>query len=296
MVRLDEPLTGWILIDKQGGVTSMHVTHRIKRLFSLKKAGHAGTLDPLATGILPVALGQTTALIPYVMAWQKSYLFTVQWGQSTTTDDCLGELVSTSAHRPTLHSIEDALCGFQGEISQTPPLYCAAKIKGEPAYALARRGESVVLEPRVITIFNLTIEQHNENQTTFQVTCGSGTYVRSLARDIAVALGTCGHVVSLRRTRIGGWDRGHALQNIADMDGEERGNLVLPPQAAIETLPSYQVNEKEKLFLWQGRSIVSERGLPEGEIVCYDDQGQLVSLAKYFEGSISPFRCFIGRL
>jgi tRNA pseudouridine55 synthase len=296
MVRLDEPLTGWILIDKQEGVTSMHVTHRIKRLFSLKKAGHAGTLDPLATGILPVALGQTTGLIPYVMAWQKSYLFTVRWGQSTTTDDCLGELVSTSSHRPSLHSIEDTLCGFQGQISQIPPLYCAAKIKGEPAYALARRGESVVLAPRVVTIFNLTVEQHKEQETTFQVTCGSGTYVRSLARDIAVALGTCGHVVSLRRTRIGQWDRGHALQDISEIDREARGHLVLPPQIALGMLPSCQVNEKEKLFLWQGGSIVSEKGLPEGEVVCYDDQGQLVALAKHFKGSINPFRCFIGRL
>jgi tRNA pseudouridine55 synthase len=296
MVRLDEPLTGWILIDKQEGVTSMHVTHRIKRLFSLKKAGHAGTLDPLATGILPVALGQTTALIPYVMAWQKSYLFTVQWGQSTSTDDCLGEVISTSNNRPTLESIEGVLSQFRGEISQPPPLYCAAKIKGEPAYALARRGESVVLAPRVVTIFNLTIEQHNENQTTFQVTCGSGTYVRSLARDMGVALGTCAHIAVLRRTRVGAWDKGHNLHALADMEREERTSFVLPPEKALENLVSYQVSEKEKLFLWQGGVIFSQKDLPEGEIVCYDAQGQLIALAKYYKGSINPFRCFIGRL
>jgi len=296
MVYGNEHIWGWVIIDKEEGMTSMHVTHRIKRIFNIKKAGHAGTLDPLATGILPVALGQATSLIPYIMAWKKSYLFTVEWGQAKTTDDCLGEVISISSHRPTLSCIKEILPQFQGEISQVPPLYCAAKIKGQTAYARVRRGEEVILDPRGVTVFDLTIEHHQDDQTTFKVVCGSGTYVRSLARDMALALGTYGHVVALRRTSIGQWDQGDTLEFVGNSQGKVRESLVLNPEKALENLPSCQVSEQEKLFLWQGRKIVSERDLPEGEIVCYDTKSQLVALANHSKGNINPFRCFIGRL
>lgn len=228
---------GWVVIDKDIMMGSMHVTHRVRKALGLKKAGHAGTLDPLATGVLPIALGQTTALIPFALACRKTYLFTVAWGSETTTHDRLGQVVHAGGSVPDARAVNNILDQFQGNITQVPPAYCAAKIQGMPAYTLARRGQPVALEPRPVTIHKMVMcsaeQAHNwyrdpgeqqwaghSNMTHFVVVCASGTYVRSLARDMAYALGTYGHVVALRRLRVGpfcvrGWHRhDHAIHGL----------------------------------------------------------------------------------
>jgi tRNA pseudouridine55 synthase len=245
---------GWMIIDKARGQTSMDVTYRVRKAFGLRKAGHAGTLDPLATGILPVALGQTTALIPHVMALPKAYSFTVRWGESTTTDDCLGDVVAQAPGRPTCQQIQGELAGFVGSISQIPPAYCAAKISGVPAYTLARRGQSVVLAARKVSIFDLQLCQHRGDESDFVVTCGSGTYVRSLGRDLAIALGTVGHVVALRRIRVGHWQEGIDTQALWQLQGSDRLAQIVPADSGLPPqMMRVHVSNWARRQLWNGQ-------------------------------------------
>src|SRR6185437_10234118 len=195
---------GWIVLDKPIGMTSTQAVAVVKRLFSAKRAGHAGTLDPLASGGLPIALGEATKTVPFVMDGHKRYRFTVCWGEERDTDDTEGEVVKASESRPTADAIRALLPRFTGLIEQIPPRYSAIKVQGERAYDLARDGETVELKPRPVEIHELTLVEHGDNgQSVFEAECGKGTYVRALARDIGRILGCFGHICALRRTLVG---------------------------------------------------------------------------------------------
>src|SRR6202011_4427220 len=195
---------GWIVLDKPIGMTSTHAVAIVKRLFSAKRAGHAGTLDPLASGGLPIAIGEATKPVPFVMDGRKRYRFTVTWGEERDTDDTEGRVVKTSELRPTADAISGLLPRFTGLIEQIPPQYSAIKVQGERAYDLARDGETVELKPRPVEIHELTlVEQQDRSHSAFEAECGKGTYVRALARDIGRILGCYGHICALRRTLVG---------------------------------------------------------------------------------------------
>ncbi len=200
-------VNGWLILDKPLEMTSTQAVGKIRWLYQAQKAGHAGTLDPLATGILPIALGEATKTVSFAVDGQKAYRFTVRWGVETTTDDTEGAAVRTSEYRPALGEIEALLPQFAGEIMQTPPAFSAIKIDGQRAYDLAREGEDVILEPRPVFIDLLRIvDTPDEATTVFEAECGKGTYVRAIARDLGRKLGCFGHVISLRRTRVGPFD------------------------------------------------------------------------------------------
>ena len=224
---------GWLVLDKPAGMTSTQAVGAVRRAFDARKAGHAGTLDPLATGVLPIALGEATKTVPYAVEGEKGYQFTVRWGAETDTDDAEGRLVATSETRPDRGAIEPLLARFVGEILQTPPAFSAIKIDGERAYDLARAGETVELEPRLVRIDEFTLLHTPDRDTAvFEARCGKGTYVRALARDMGRALGCLGHVVALRRTRVGPFAEADAvsmatLQEAADAGEDAALQLLL---------------------------------------------------------------------
>src|SRR5262252_1898909 len=195
---------GWVVLDKPVGMTSTHAVSVIKRLFAAKRAGHAGTLDPLASGCLPIALGDATKTVPFVVDGRKVYRFVVRWGEERDTDDAEGRVVAASDARPTPEAIAALLPTFVGAIEQVPPRFSAIKIEGERAYDIARDGEDFELKPRIVNIDRLVLlEAPDKDHTGFEAECGKGTYVRSLARDLGRALGCYGHVSALRRTAVG---------------------------------------------------------------------------------------------
>jgi tRNA pseudouridine55 synthase len=194
---------GWLVLDKPAVMTSVYAVSRLKRLFNAKKAGHAGTLDPIATGVLPVAFGEATKTVPFVQDGEKAYRFTVRWGIETNTDDCEGEAVAQSEKRPAAAEIIALLPRFTGTIEQRPPAFSAIKINGERAYDLARHGEVRIFSARTVTIYALDLIDAARETAIFEARCGKGTYVRALARDLGRSLGCFGHVGALRRTRVG---------------------------------------------------------------------------------------------
>lgn len=253
-------ISGWIILDKPVGVTSTHAVSRVRRMFDAQKAGHAGTLDPLASGILPLALGEATKTVPYVMDGEKRYLFTVRWGIQTTTDDTEGEPSATSDVRPDEEAILAALPQFIGTIEQVPPVFSAKRIDGERAYDLARDGEVVELEPSTITIHDLAyLGSPDEDRALFEAHCGKGTYVRAIARDLGLALGTCGHVTSLRRTQVGPFDEQMTvtLDQLDAMEAPEDCDQFLTPMAgALGDLLKIQVVSGDAAKLRRGMSLL----------------------------------------
>lgn len=259
---------GWIIIDKPLGITSAGVVGRVKGLarrvgWGKVKVGHGGTLDPLATGVLPIALGEATKLSGRLLDAVKAYRFEVTFGVATATDDAEGVALETCAHRPTGAEVAAVLGAFTGLISQRPPAYSALKVDGERAYARARAGEAVVLAERAVTIRSLSIVVAAADAVTLDVTCSKGTYVRSLARDIAVALGTVGHVTMLRRTRAGpfGEPQAHTLDYLQALcDGGSLADAVLPIAAGLDDIPAFAVDPDEALLLRQGRRLAGRPG------------------------------------
>src|SRR5258705_4787175 len=240
---------GWIVLDKPVGMSSTHAVSVVKRLFQAKRAGHAGTLDPLASGVLPIALGEATKTVSFVMEGRKVYRFTVRWGEERDTDDAEGRITAVSAERPSADAISAALPRFVGQITQVPPRFSAIKIDGERAYDLARDGESVEIAARPGEIHRLElIETSDQDHPKFMAECGKGTYVRALARDLGRLLGCRGHVAALRRTAVGpfGEDVGvrlDALQRLRpdETAAAERKDL-LPVETELAALPALRVS------------------------------------------------------
>lgn len=292
---------GWIVLDKALNETSTGAVGAIKRIFRAKKVGHAGTLDPLATGILPIALGEATKTVPFVMDGRKVYRFTVRWGIETNTDDAEGKVVANSDLRPDETSIRALLPEFRGVIEQTPPRFSALKVDGERAYDLARAGEEVELAPREIEIHSLNLVASPEAEhSVFEVECGKGTYVRALARDMGRRLGCLGHVTNLRRTEVGLFDEQQAisidaLKKISEEKGEAGLDaMMLPVDAGLMSLPALNVSSNDAQRLCQGQPVLLRgRDAPilEG-LVSVSAQGSLVALAEVEQGSLKPKRIF----
>lgn len=267
---MHEALNGWLVIDKPIGPTSAGVVGRLKRALregghGKPRIGHGGTLDPLASGVLPIALGEATKLTGGLLNGPKAYSFTVRFGVETSTDDAEGEAVAESAVRPAAEQIAAVLPRFTGPIRQRPPAYSALKVDGKRAYALARAGETVELAEREVTIHVLTLAETTADSATLHVHCSKGTYVRSLARDIARALGTVGHVAMLRRTVAGPFTLADAvsLDNAVElMLGAAPEQALLPLTAGLDDIPVLAVTPREAELLRQGQRIAGPRVEP----------------------------------
>ena len=293
---------GWLILDKPLDMTSTQAVGKIRWLFQAQKAGHAGTLDPLATGILPIALGEATKTVSFTVDGEKAYRFTVRWGIETTTDDTEGTAVQTSDRRPARAEIEALLPAFIGEIMQTPPAFSAIKIDGQRAYDLARDGEEVILEPRPVFIDTLRIvDQPDTDTTVFEATCGKGTYVRAIARDMGRQLGCFGHVVALRRTKVGPFGEDQAitlaeLERLAQADdgGVELMRCLMPIETALAGMVELNVTASDAGRLRLGQPVlIRGRDAPimQGEVfaVC---KGQIVAMGEIEKGELRPTRVF----
>jgi tRNA pseudouridine55 synthase len=262
------PVNGWLVLDKPYDFGSTEAVSRVKRLFDAQKAGHAGTLDPLATGILPIALGEATKTVPYVMDATKRYRFTARWGVATSTDDGEGEAIAQSPIRPDARAIQAALPAFTGTILQTPPQFSAVKIGGERAYDLARDGKEVVIEPREIDIHALRlVSMIDDDHAEFEATTGKGAYVRALVRDLARALGTEGHVSALRRIAVGPFSEedSSTLEEIEALaDPDERAAALLPVSAALAGAPEAPIGGPECERLRRGQPAVIAPSVAKG--------------------------------
>jgi tRNA pseudouridine55 synthase len=294
---------GWLVLDKPVGMTSTHAVSVVKRAFQAKRAGHAGTLDPLASGLLPIALGEATKTVPFVMDGRKVYRFTVRWGEERDTDDAEGRLTATSVERPTATAIRALIPRFSGVIEQVPPRFSAVKVEGERAYDLARDGEPVELAPRSVEIHRLElIEMPDPDHAALAAECGKGTYVRALARDLGRTLGCLGHVAALRRTAVGPFSEHVAvgLKSLPGMEpavsGSEAAGLpaLLPVEAALADVPSLRVSPADAGRLARGQAVLLRgRDAPilEGW-VWVSAHGALVALAQVEKGELRPRRIF----
>jgi len=269
-------LHGWIILDKPPGLSSAQGVAAIKRILReaglpRPKIGHGGTLDPLATGVLPIALGEATKLAGRMLDASKAYDFTIAWGQATSTEDAEGEVIAASDHRPSQTQIEAILPRFTGPIAQVPPAYSALKIDGQRAYALARAGETVTLASRNVTIHSLTLTEATPDSASFSVSVSKGTYIRSLARDMALALGTVGHVSRLRRTKAGPFTLTQALSldNLALLVQEPRlEQIILPIMAGLDDIPALAIDPDQAAALRQGRKLTGHTATPGTYLAC----------------------------
>jgi tRNA pseudouridine55 synthase len=252
------PINGWVNIDKPQGLTSTQVIGRVRRALNAQKLGHAGTLDPLATGVLPIALGEATKTIQFAQDHDKVYRFTVTWGEQRNTDDSEGAVTATSALRPTPEAIAAVIPRFIGEIEQTPPQFSAIKIGGERAYDLARAGEEVDIKSRIVSVYGLKLLKTTPDTAEFELECGKGTYVRAIARDMGQILGCFGHVSSLRRTVVGYFSE----ENAIPLDVFEKMVLssdpdlyLLPVETVLDDIPALALTDGEISRIKQGQSI-----------------------------------------
>jgi tRNA pseudouridine55 synthase len=301
--RQKRDVHGWIVLDKPVGMTSTHAVAVIKHLFAARRAGHAGTLDPLASGCLPVALGEATKTVPFVVDGRKTYLFTIHWGEERDTDDAEGRVLATNESRPDAAAIEALLPRFTGAIEQVPPRFSAVKIAGERAYDLARDGEEVELAPRTVAIHRLElIEMPDRDHAVLTAECGKGTYVRSLARDLGRALGALGHVSTLRRSRVGPFGESdmipleqiEALCHRAAAGEGHLADTLLPIETALDDIPALAVSPADAARLQRGQAVLLRgrdasifRGVVQ--VAC---SGQLVAIAEVERGEIVPRRGF----
>ena len=297
------PLDGWLIVDKPPGLTSTDVVNRVRRAFDARKAGHGGTLDPLATGVLPVAFGAATKTVPYVMDGTKLYRFTLRLGEARDTDDADGKVTATSAVRPSDGCIEAALAGFRGAIMQVPPTFSAVKVAGERAYDMAREGRAAVLEARPAQVFRFDLVARPDDDTAeFEVESGRGVYMRSLARDLAAACGTLGHVAALRRLRVGPFTERQAipLDKIVGTDhtAPASPDLLLPVATALADIPALALTEAEVSALRQGQAIslvalmgrIPAAANPDGGLARAMAGGRVIGLCRLADGWLRPER------
>lgn len=272
---------GWLCINKPEGVTSAHVLNRLKRAFPKKtKIGHAGTLDKFACGVLPVAIGHATKTIPMIMDAEKAYTFRVLWGVQTDTDDRDGDVIATSNVIPLHDLIVSTLQNFHGTLQQNPPIFSALKIDGKRASDRARKGEDVKLEARQIEIFELDVLDHHENQTTFYVRCSKGTYVRALARDLAVMMDTVAHVTYLRRDRVGAFTLDDAISlekdfKIDDNLATKVVSAIIPIRTVLDDIPAVSCTESAIARISKGQSISAD--LPDQDMVFAVDDDDIIA-------------------
>ncbi|MDN5248304.1 MAG: tRNA pseudouridine(55) synthase TruB [Wolbachia endosymbiont of Tyrophagus putrescentiae] len=283
---------GWLNIDKPVGISSAQVVNRIKKIFSVKKAGHLGTLDPLASGVLPVAIGEATKTIPYVHSDVKAYNFTVKWGQQTTTDDSEGEVIKNSSIKPGYEQINCATKSFIGEVMQIPPEFSAIKINGVRAYKFARAGQEINMKPRLVYIHELkllSVDTMN-NCANFSVVCGSGVYVRSIARDLGIVLNCFGHVTELRRTMVGDFKVEESV--VVEQLAEDK--VVSIASILKKTMLRIEISREEVKKIRDGQKIILNNlcNLKDCDI-CYIIMGDLpIAICSFICGYIKPIRVF----
>jgi tRNA pseudouridine55 synthase len=303
-----QPIHGWVILDKPLGMGSTQAVAAVRRIFDAQKAGHAGTLDPMATGILAIALGEATKTVPFAMDADKTYRFTATWGEGRDSDDAEGRVTGTSDVRPAATAIEAMLPRFTGTLSQVPPAYSAVRVGGERAYDLARDGETVTLEPREVEVFEARLLNAVQDSAEFEITCGKGTYVRSWVRDIAQALGTLGHVTALRRTRLGAWEEKDAvtLETLTPfMHSPAAFGYLKPLATALDGIPALAVSGGDTVRIRSGNPILirsslfarMKDGFGEGDlsgqtVYLKEEDGSPVALAEIAGGELRPFRVF----
>jgi tRNA pseudouridine55 synthase len=302
------PVHGWVILDKPMGMGSTQAVAAVRHIFDARKAGHAGTLDPMATGLLAIALGEATKTVPFAMDGDKTYRFTATWGQARDSDDAEGRVTATTEVRPTAEAIRTVLPRFTGTLSQVPPAYSAIRVGGERAYDLARDGEAVALAPREVEVFEARILNAVQDSAEFEITCGKGTYGRSWVRDIALALGTLGHVSALRRTRLGAWEEKDAvtLETLAPFRHSPAAFGYLKPLAtALDGIPALAVSGSDTVRIRSGNPIMIRSSLfarIQGElgtgellgasVYLHEGDGTPVALAEIGGGELHPFRVF----
>jgi tRNA pseudouridine55 synthase len=298
--RKGQAVSGWLILDKPEGLTSTKAVGRVRWLYDAAKAGHAGTLDPLATGILPIAFGEATKTVPFAVEGVKAYRFTVRFGAETDTDDTEGKVTGTSERRPATEEIEAALPQFTGEISQVPPRYSALKVDGARAYDLARDEEEFELAPRTVTIDRLTlVERPDPDHCVLETQCGKGTYVRALARDLGRALQCLGHVSALRRTRVGSFGEAEAVTLDAVEGAAEEGPeaalaLLQPVETALQDLPALTMSSSDAARLRRGQAVLlrgRDAPIVTGPVYAVS-KGALVALGEVERGEFRPRRIF----
>ncbi len=290
-------VSGWLVIDKPVGITSTTVVNKVRWAFDAKKAGHAGTLDPDATGVLAIAFGEATKTIPYITDALKAYRFTVRWGQATNTDDAEGKVISESDTRPSDANINDALSDFVGDIQQVPPKFSAVKIDGQRAYALAREGEDVELAERALFVESLAmVARPDPDHAEFEMICGKGGYVRSVARDLGEQLGCFGHVIALRRVWSGPFDVADSIsldqiENLAK--SPELDEMLRPLEDGLVDLPELTAGAEGAARLANGNpGLVVTSDAEYGDIAWASYQGQAVAVGVYKSGELHPSRVF----
>jgi tRNA pseudouridine55 synthase len=300
--RRGKKINGWLVVDKPAGITSAAVVGRVRRATGAAKAGHGGTLDPLATGVLPLALGEATKTVGYVMEGRKIYRFTVRWGEQRDTDDAEGAVTAACDARPDRAAIESVLDRFLGDIEQTPPTYSAIKVAGERAYALARADRPVELAPRTVNVARIDlVDCPDADHAIFEVDAGKGVYMRALARDLGTALGSLGHVVALRRLSVGPFGEAQAitLENLETVGhSAELQTYLLPVGSALAGIPALDLTEAEANSLQRGQPIavlpVASRSpssqVSRDSVVCAMARGRPVALAQIKGGEIHPLR------
>jgi len=293
---------GWVVLDKDKNISSAQLVGEVKHILNANKVGHSGTLDPLATGVLPLAFGEATKTISYIMDSIKKYEFIVRWGESRDTDDAEGVVTGKCDVRPSKEEVESALPFFTGEVLQTPPMYSAIRIKGERAYNLARQNKAAKMKARSVHVKYLELLKVFDNDSaSFAVTCGKGFYVRALARDLAKYLGTLGYISSLRRTRVGPFKECNAisLETLKEIGHKFATRGVLwPVEVVLDDIPAMALTKEEanRLRCGQRITIVGTRrheslaGIADGEVVCAKENGKIVALTKFVNHEIRPFR------
>jgi tRNA pseudouridine55 synthase len=295
--RPKRDISGWLVLNKPYDMSSTEAVGKVRWLLQAKKGGHAGTLDPLATGVLPIALGEATKTVPYVQDGTKIYQFTLKWGTSTTTDDIEGDVVETSSHRPSKAEVEAVLPQFRGVITQIPPIFSAIKINGQRAYDLARAGEVVEMPSREVEIDRFDLLTHGEEISTFEVECAKGTYIRALARDLAQALGTRGHVCVLHRAAVGGFDdtKAISLEAFEAASLEEREAQLMPVAGGLADIEEIRVDQRQTSLIRLGNPVLlTGAGAPIAVNEAWASyRGEAVAVGYVEQGQFKPKRVIL---
>ncbi len=292
------PISGWVILDKPVGIGSTQCVSKIKWLYQAAKAGHAGTLDPLASGMLPLALGEATRTVPYIMDGQKTYRFTVTWGAQTNTDDLAGEVTNSSEKRPSKDDILALLPNYTGEIEQVPPQFSAVKIDGERAYKRARDGEEMEIKSRIVQIETLELVASTDDTATFEVLCGKGTYVRSLARDMGLDLKCYGHITELRRTSVAPFLQEDliSLEDLVAMEGdiEKLDGELFTTGTALDDILEVPVTKEQVHRLRLGNSIVlrGRDAIAQADEAFASNGDELIAIGEIDRGQFKPKRVF----